>query len=193
MSKKRIPISVTTCLSECGSSRSRRSSRLAGSVRIASASGVSRAASESNPADAAVNSAMFDAAIPANQSRPSAPFGARLTSTAVRVTRPGSRAAQASAWGPPPERPRTAKRAMSYLSAIAATSVTTSATQRPARRSEAPYPGRSNEISRMPSRYRSIPRGRGPSRLPGVPCNRMTTLPPGSPDVSTESFLPSTV
>ena len=50
------------------------------------------------------------------------PRAPALTSTPARVTRSGSRAAQASACGPPPDRPSTANRSTSSASAIVATS-----------------------------------------------------------------------
>ena len=50
------------------------------------------------------------------------PRGARLTRAAARVTRSGSRAAQASACGPPPERPSTANCSSPNSSATAFTS-----------------------------------------------------------------------
>ena len=71
-----------------------------------------------------------------------ASIGAKLTRAAARVTRPGSRAAQARACGPPPVRPSTANLSSPSQFAIALTSGATSATVRASSRSERPYPGR---------------------------------------------------
>ena len=46
-------------------------------------------------------------------------------------------------------------------------------------------------ISRTPRRCSSWPRGRGPTLLPGVPWNKNTGVPSGSPEISTDSLLPS--
>lgn len=100
-------------------------------------------ARESGAAAAVEYASTLDAAIPSNQSRPAAPQGARVTRAAVRVTRSGSSAVQASAGGAAPERPTTANRSSPGESAIARTSSTPSLTRRPPCRSLPPYPGRS--------------------------------------------------
>jgi hypothetical protein len=76
---------------------------------------------------------------------------------------------------------------------MASTSAATSATRRPASRSDSPYPGRSKAISWTPSRCSTAERGCGPNLLPGVPCRRITGLPSGSPYIWVESRLPSVV
>ena len=58
---------------------------------------------------------------PANQSRPSAPNGAKPATLTTRRTRSGSRAAHARACEPPPEWPMTANRSMPKASATAET------------------------------------------------------------------------
>ncbi len=61
--------------------------------------------------------------MPPNQSRPWAPWGASPATLIAATTRSGNRAAQARAWGPPPECPITANCRISSASAMAATSV----------------------------------------------------------------------
>ena len=63
--------------------------------------------------------------------RPGALNGATPANVATAATRTGSRAAQASACGPPPEAPNVANRAIPSASAAAATSAATDATSRP--------------------------------------------------------------
>ena len=133
-----MPTSATTRRSAAGISGPSAATWLAGLALIWAAVCTRRAVSSSGLLAAAVYSRTLDSVIPANQSRPSAAHGASDTSTPARVTRSGSRAAQASACGPPPERPRTANRSSSSSSAIATTSGTTSATRRESSRSEPP-------------------------------------------------------
>jgi hypothetical protein len=75
----------------------------------ASAQWASRAAS---PPAAARFSAAMPGDQPANQSSPSASNGAGPDTLTAAMTRSGNSAAQASACGPPPEWPTTAKRPM---------------------------------------------------------------------------------
>ncbi len=70
------------------------------------------------------------ATIPAYQSM-SVVNGAIPPSVTAATTRSGSRAAQASACGPPPEAPMTAKRSMPRASTTCATSSAADATVRP--------------------------------------------------------------
>jgi hypothetical protein len=79
---------------------------------------------------------------PANQSRPSASYGAGPPTAAAATTRSGRSAAQTSACGAPPEMPHVANRSTSSSSASAATPCATEATSRPAARDASPYPGR---------------------------------------------------
>jgi hypothetical protein len=77
------------------------------------------------------------ATIPSNQSM-SAAIGARLARQAAPVTRAPSRAAHASACGPPPDAPMTANRPTPSASATCATSAAADATSRPGRGVEPP-------------------------------------------------------
>ena len=95
------------------------------------------------PARAALSSATPAGDMPANQSRPSARNGASPAMLTAPVTRPGSKAAQARACGPPPECPITANCPMPSASAMAAVSAAAEATSRPGFGDEPPYPGRS--------------------------------------------------
>ena len=81
--------------------------------------------------------------MPANQSSPSAPKGARPDPSATAFTRPGSSAPHASACEPPPEWPRTANSPTPSASATAAASAATEALSRPGLAVELMYPGRS--------------------------------------------------
>ena len=75
--------------------------------------------------------------------QPSAPVGGAIPATqTTAVTRSGSRAAQASACGPPPETPSVAKRPTPAASATAATSAAACATVRPGSASVPPYAAR---------------------------------------------------
>lgn len=138
-----MALSETIIRSSSVRSRRSSSSSFAGSLRMAAERGMSRAANRSGSVNAVRNSLTLDGAMPANHSSPSASLGASPTSAAARVTRSGSSAAQARACGAPPERPATANRSSPRASATTETSSTTSATRRPALRSEPPYPGRS--------------------------------------------------
>ena len=137
-SRARMPTSATIRRSASGISGLSVLTWLAGSALMRAAACTRCAVSASGAVAAAVYSRTLESAIPANQSRPSAAHGARLTSTPALVTRPGSRAAQASACGPPPDRPITANRSRPSSSAIACTSGTTSATSRATSRSDQP-------------------------------------------------------
>src|SRR5204863_8036602 len=79
--------------------------------------------------------------MPANQSSPSAPKGARPDPSATANTRPGSSAPHASAYGPPPEWPRTANSPTPSASATAAASAAAEALSRSGRAVELMYPG----------------------------------------------------
>ena len=81
--------------------------------------------------------------IPSKKSNPGASQGAPPASKAAATTRSGSIAAQASAYGPPPDQPQTPIRSMPNSSATAVTSAAQSAIERPGRSLEPPYPGRS--------------------------------------------------
>lgn len=140
---ERTPASFTTIRSESVSSRRRSSMSRTGFCLITADREMNDSASPSGSAAAVEYASTLEAAIPSNQSRPSAPQGASPTSAAVRVTRSGISAAQASACDAPPERPTTANLSSPMWSAMARTSSTTSATRRPGSRSEPPYPGRS--------------------------------------------------
>ena len=131
-----------------GSRSARRQSRC--SVVARSRAATARIAS--SPATAASNSSTLPSVIPASQSSPSASYGAIETSARQRSTRSPSRAAQARACGPPPEPPVTANRSTPRAAAIASMSGTMSATARPGRRVDSPYPGRSKVSRRSPCR-----------------------------------------
>src|SRR5262245_49383223 len=119
--------------------------------------------------------------MPASGSKSQMVHGAGDTAATQRSTRSGRSAAVARLCGPPPEPPLTTNRSRPSASAIAATSGTTSATERPGRRDESPYPARSNVIRRIPWRA-SIDRSSGYEiRLPGVPWWTITGRPAGSP------------
>ena len=81
--------------------------------------------------------------MPANQSRPAAPNGASPDTLTTATTRSGSSAPQASACGPPPEWPMTAKEPRSSASATAAAYPAAEAMSRPGNGVDGPYPGRS--------------------------------------------------
>ena len=90
------------------------------------------------PGEGGSNSSTLPAVIPASQSSPSAGYGAIDTSARQRRTRSPRSAAQASACGPPPEPPVTAKRPTPSCSAMATMSGPMSATLRPASRVDSP-------------------------------------------------------
>jgi hypothetical protein len=96
------------------------------------------ASSASRPAAAARVCASPAGAIPAYQSRPSAPWGARPDAHTAQRTPSGSSAAQASACGLPPEWPITANRSMPSAPAMLATSAAAEATSRPGRGVDVP-------------------------------------------------------
>jgi hypothetical protein len=148
--RARMPTSAKIRRSAAGISGPIAAKWLAGLALISAAVCIRRTVSTSGSFAAAVYSRTLESAIPANQSRPSAAHGARLTRTPARVTRCGRRAAQASACGPPPDRPITANLSRPSALAIASTSGTTSATVRATSRSDQPYPGRSKVIRRTP-------------------------------------------
>ena len=93
-----------------GSSLRRSSRNCTGFSRMRAERAMKCAAISSGSATPVVKARTLEAAMPSNQSSPSASGGARVTRAAARVTRSGSSAAQASACGAPPERPTTAKR-----------------------------------------------------------------------------------
>jgi hypothetical protein len=78
-------------------------------------------------------------------------YGPTPLLTATRLTRLGSRHAQASAYGPPPDEPATQKRENPSLSAASATSAGQSVRARPGWTSDKPRPGRSSAITRNPA------------------------------------------
>ena len=96
----------------------------------------SKASLAPRPATAACSAA--GSAIPANQSSPVAPYGAGPEALTAASTRSGSRAAQASACGPPPEWPMTANRSIPSASTTAATSAAAEPTGRSGRGVEPP-------------------------------------------------------
>ena len=129
----------------------------------------------------------------ASSSRPDCPSGATPTAHVARTTRSGRSAAQASACGPPPEPPETPKRSKSRWSASRRTSSTSSATRRPGRRVDRPYPARSCVTKQTPRPRYSSSSGQRLSRHPGVPCSPRTRNPSGSPQTANASTRPSGV
>jgi hypothetical protein len=119
--------------------------------------------------------------MPANQSSPSAPKGARPDPSATASTRPGSSAPHASACGPPPEWPRTANSPTPSASATAAASAAAEALSRSGRAVELMYPGRSQEIQRMPRSAAAGNSGSGGMPVFGEPWCQKTVRPPASP------------
>lgn len=141
---RRMPASATTCRSTSGISPSRSDSSAMGLVRMASAFCTRVLCNRERFSRALRYSRTLDSVIPSNQSSmSSASGGARLTSTAALLTRSDSFAAQASACGPPPDRPTTEKSFNFRKSAMSSTSAAASTTCRPGTRVEPPYPGRS--------------------------------------------------
>ena len=90
---------------------------------------------------------------------------------AAEVTRSPSNAAHTAAWGPPPERPITAKRSIPRWSASCATSCGQSTSRRPVWNVLSPYPGRSGQTSRSPAVGVDVSSTASCSRDPGVPWN----------------------
>src|ERR1700749_5168798 len=88
--------------------------------------------------------------MPANQSSPSAPKGARPDPSATASTRPGSSAPHASAWEPPPEWPRTANPPTLNGTATADPPASAPVLSRSGPAAGLLYPGRSQEIQRIP-------------------------------------------
>ncbi|CAM5779690.1 hypothetical protein CPER28S_00445 [Cellulomonas persica] len=78
--------------------------------------------------------------MPAAQSNPSNGASPAMLTTAVARSR--SRAAHASACGPPPDAPTNAARGTSNASSTARTSAAAEATSRPGRGDDPPYDGR---------------------------------------------------
>jgi hypothetical protein len=142
----------------------------------ASISSWARSSSWSAPDPIARHSSASSGSIPSKKSRSLASKGPRPTIVAQRVTRSGSPAATARAWGPPAETPTTANSTISRCSAIARTSSAASRTRRPGRRLDLPYPGRSYVITRSPFRSHS-PLTHRSSRLPGLPCRKKSGRP----------------
>src|SRR5437763_4031449 len=105
--------------------------------------------------------------------------------------RPGSRAAQARACGPPPDQPTVTNSAMPRASRTAARSAAAAATRRPGSGVEPPYPGRAYSTRRRPrSAAAAAIAGAGISPA-GVPLCRTTVSPSGGPLARASSCRPS--
>ncbi len=116
--------------------------------------------------------------------------GRALATSATLVTRSGGADAHAAAKGPPADQPRTPNLSMPSSSASAATSAGQSSSRRPGAGSDRPMPGRSGEISRIPtvratsaqrSTSRRLVAPRGSSR-PVSPPSRHTRCRPDAAD-----------
>src|SRR5215469_15042546 len=105
--------------------------------------------------------------------------------------RPGSRAAQASACGPPPDQPTVTNRGAPISSRTAATSSVTSTTRRPGRGVESPYPGRAQMTRRSPRAAAASAIGVYATGPTGVPLCRTRGSPFAGPTARTSSRRPS--
>src|SRR3954447_14150851 len=109
----------------------------------------------SDPSSAAVKSATLAGPMPAIQSKPGASNGASPASVAVARHRSGSRAATASALGPPPDQPTATNSSTPEASRIASTSGTSSmmlgVCAVGGRGEDPPYPGRDQVTIRRSS------------------------------------------
>src|SRR6266480_7480899 len=104
--------------------------------------------------------------------------------------RPGSRAAQARACGPPPDQPTVTNSAMPRASRTAARSAAAAATRRPGSGVEPSYPGRAYRTRRRPrSAAAAAIAGAGISPA-GVPLCRTTVSPSGGPLARASSCRP---
>jgi hypothetical protein len=129
--------------------------------------------------------------MPPNQSSPSAGHGATPASVAVAMTLSERSAAQARAWGPPPDWPAQKNRPIRSVSRIAWASVATSPTARPAIADDAAYPGREKVTRRMSRLASSATSGGYAPAADGVPLCHSKQRPFSGPAVTTSSCRPS--